>query len=120
MIWTEWLTDTVAAYRVVDTTTDGLTTKQRQLAAENIPCRVHRSGMRAPRMREAAAEVTRELRLTTLPDADIQSGDELIITQGAQRIRAFAGQPVHYHVPAGVAAQGLAHLEVPLLQQELI
>ena len=56
---------------------------------------------------------------------DIVSGDELIITRGAAMgqtatSRYFAGDVMPYYEPVGGTFNGLGHVEVGLLQDEVI
>lgn len=124
MNWANWYTDTVDIYRVTDVADGALTRHERQLVAEGVPCRVYRSGDNPIRMSRQAASIQQTDKLACGLDADIRDGDELIITRGAKLgkpgpvTRAFAADPVYYYEPFGAVIPGLAHQEIPLLQEE--
>lgn len=124
MNWADWYTDTVDIYRVTDVADGALTRHERQLVAEGVPCRIYRSGDNPIRMSRQAASIQQTDKLACGLDADIRDGDELIITRGAKLgkpgpvTRAFAADPVYYYEPFGAILPGLAHQEIPLLQEE--
>lgn len=124
MNWANWYTDTVDIYRVTDVADGALTRHERQLVAEGVPCRIYRSGDSPIRMSRQAASIQQTDKLACGLDADIRDGDELIITRGAKLgkpgpvTRAFAADPVYYYEPFGAVIPGLAHQEIPLLQEE--
>lgn len=124
MNWANWYTDTVDIYRVTDVADGALTRHERQLVAEGVPCRIYRSGDNPIRMSRQAASIQQTDKLACGLDADIRDGDELIITRGAKLgkpgpvTRAFAADPVYYYEPFGAVIPGLAHQEIPLLQEE--
>lgn len=126
MNWADWYTDTVDIYRVTDVADGALTRHERQLVAEGVPCRVYRSGDNPIRMQQTAANVQQTDKLACGLDVDIHAGDELIVTRGAKLgrsgpvTRAFAADPVYYYEPFGAVIPGLAHQEIPLLQQERV
>lgn len=126
MNWADWYTDTVDIYRVTDVADGALTRHERQLVAEGVPCRIYRSGDNPIRMSRQAASIQQTDKLACGLDADIRDGDELIITRGAKLgkpgpvTRAFAADPVYYYEPFGAVIPGLAHQEIPLLQQERV
>lgn len=126
MNWADWYTDTVDIYRVTDVADGALTRHERQLVAEGVPCRIYRSGDRPVNMQQTAAYVQQTDKLACAVDVDIRAGDELIVTRGAKLghpgpiTRAFAADPVYYYEPFGAVIPGIAHQEIPLLQQERV
>ena len=126
MNWADWYTDTVDIYRVTDVADGALTRHERQLVAEGVPCRIYRSGDNPIRMSRQAASIQQTDKLACGLDVDIHAGDELIVTRGAKLgrsgpvTRAFAADPVYYYEPFGAVIPGLAHQEIPLLEQERV
>lgn len=124
MNYADWYTDRCDIHRVMPMWDGALTVHQRTAVAENIPCRVYRSGSHGPRFRPTAATTEGEDKLACDNSVDIHAGDELLIYRGKgvgarhPAIRAFAGDPVYFHEPFGAIMPGLAHQEVTLLQQE--
>ena len=57
---------------------------------------------------------------------DVRTGDELRMFRGkglgetGVELRAFAGEPNHFFEPFGAVLPGLAHQEIPLLQEERV
>lgn len=126
MNFADWYTDTVDIWRVVATTTNGLTTHNLTQLYAALPCRIYQSGNQPINMEQAAAHVKQADRLMCDTSVDIQAGDQLIIHRGAglgrtaPDIRAFAADPNLYFEPFGAVLPGLAHMEVRLLQQERV
>nr|DAM72205.1 MAG TPA: hypothetical protein [Caudoviricetes sp.] len=126
MNFLDWYTDMVDVYRVVPTKDGDLTRQERQRVLQAIPCRVYQSDSRAINMTQTSADVRQEDKLSCDISAEIQAGDELIITRGARLgrtgpvIRAFAGVPNLYYEPFGAVIPGLSHQEIRLLQQERV
>lgn len=126
MNFADWYTDTATIYRVQEKTQDGLTTQERVQVARDIPCRIYHAGKSPISMTQTAAHVQQTDKLMCSTEADIRAGDELLIQRGGalgkrtQTIRAFAGESALYFEPFGAVLPGLAHQEVPLLQQELV
>ncbi len=126
MNFADWYTDTAEIYRVQAKTLGGLTTQERVQVATGVPCRIYHAGKAPISMTQTAAHVQQTDKLMCSTDVDLQAGDELIIRRGgglgktAQTLRAFAGQTALYFEPFGAVIPGLAHMEVPLLQQELV
>lgn len=124
MNYADWYTDRCNIHRVMPVRDGALTVHQRTAVAENVPCRVYRSGSHGPRFQPTAAVTEGEDKLACDNSVDIQAGDELLIYRGKgigarhPAIRAFAGDPVYLHEPFGAIMPGLAHQEVALLQQE--
>lgn len=126
MNFADWYTDTVDVWRVVLTTTNGLTSGERQQLYTGIPCRVYQSDSQPINMEQTSAYIKQADRLMCDPSVDIQAGDQLIIHRGAglgqttPDIRAFAADPNLYFEPFGAVLPGLAHQEIRLLQQERV
>lgn len=126
MNFSDWYTDTVDIWRVVLTTTDGLTSGERQQIYSAVPCRVYQSDNQPISMEQTSAYIKQADRLMCDTTVDIQAGDQLIIHRGAglgkttPDIRAFAADPNLYFEPFGAVIPGLAHMEVRLLQQERV
>lgn len=126
MNFADWYTDRMDVWRVRNVMDGSLTRKERVKVYAGIPCRIYQSDNRAINMTQTASDVHQEDRLACGLDADVQAGDELIITRGAglQRpgpvIRAFAAGPNLYYEPFGVVIPGLAHQEIRLRQQERV
>lgn len=126
MNFADWYTDTAEIYRVQAKNLGGLTTQERVQVATGVPCRIYHAGKAPISMTQTAAHVQQTDKLMCSTDVDLQAGDELIIRRGGglgktvQTLRAFAGQTALYFEPFGAVIPGLAHMEVPLLQQELV
>lgn len=127
MNYADWYTDRMTIRRVTSYQDGALTRQERGTVAEDVPCRVYRSGPRGPRMTATAAYAEgAEDRLACGNDVDVRAGDELLIHRGKglgqihRPIRAFAGEPVHYHEPFGAVMPGLAHQQLALLQKEYL
>ena len=125
-IFSNWYTDIVDVYRVVNATTGNIDTQARQQVGSAIPCRVYSSQKNGPSMQDSAARVNSTGKLSCAVDVDIRAGDELLVTRGGalgrggEPERYFAGNPQHYYDPVGGALTGLEHLEVGLLMQEIV
>ena len=125
-IFSNWYTDIVDVYRVVNATTGNIDTQARQQVGSAIPCRVYSSQKNGPSMQDDAARVNSTDKLSCAVDVDIRAGDELLVTRGGalgrggEPERYFAGNPQHYYDPVGGALTGLEHLEVGLLMQEIV
>lgn len=126
MNWSDWYTDLLDVYRVQPEQDGSLTRNQRVKVLESVPCRVYTSGKDPVKMQQTAAYTQQTDKLACGLDAAIYAGDELIITRGAKLghsgpvIRAFAADPVYYYEPFGAVIPGLAHQEIPLLEQERV
>ena len=126
MNWDDWYTDLADVYRVQQVMDGSLTRSERKQVLASVPCRVYRSGDNPIRMQQTAANVQQTDKLACGLDVDIRAGDELIVTRGAKLghpgpiTRAFAADPVYYYEPFGAVIPGLAHQEIPLLQQERV
>lgn len=121
--WRDWYTDLADVYRVRAVKEGDLTRHERVQVLTGVPCRIYRSGSRAIQMEQTAAHVRQEDRLACDVSVDIRAGDELIVTRGGRlgrsgpAVRAFAADPTPYHEPFGAVLPGLAHQEIPLLQE---
>lgn len=113
-----WFTDLMDIYRVEAVTTGALTRQERVLVASAVPCRIYSPQKNNLNLRQAASAVYGDEKLACAVDADIQAGDELLVTRGAalgrktKPVRYIASQPVLYFDPVGAAATGLEHMEV--------
>jgi len=93
---------------------------------ESVPCRIYTPDKGGINMRQTAADVSHTEQLACDISVGIKAGDELVITRGAVLgksgpvARAFAGDPRYYYEPFGAVIPGLAHQEIPLLQQERV
>lgn len=126
MNFADWYTDRMDVWRVRNVMDGSLTRKERVQVYAGIPCRIYQSDNRAINMTQTASDVHQEDRLACGLDADVQAGDELIITRGARLghkthvVRAFASDPNPYYEPFGAVIPGLAHQEIRLRQQERV
>ncbi len=126
MNYQDWYTDRCTVRRVAPEKDGALTVHRRGAVAEDVPCRIYRSGSHGPRMQPTAALTEGEDKLACDNGVDIQAGDELLIYRGKgvgarhPVIRAFAGEPAYFHEPFGAVVPGLAHQEVALLQKEYL
>lgn len=126
MNFQDWYTDTVDVWRVVPTTTNNLTTNERQELYTAIPCRIYESDSKPIDMSQQGASINQNDRLMCDNSVDIRAGDQLIIHKGGglgktvANIRAFAADPNYYFEPFGAVIPGLAHQEIRLLQQERV
>ncbi|MDE7261887.1 MAG: hypothetical protein K2N78_07520 [Oscillospiraceae bacterium] len=127
MNYADWYTDRMDILRVQNYEEGAMTRQRRVKVAEDIPCRIYRSGVHAPRTQPTAAYTeSADDKLACANSVDIQPGDELHISRGkglghaGQRIRALAGEPVHFYEPFGAVIPGLAHQELALLQKEYL
>lgn len=126
MNFQDWYTDTVDIWRVVPTTTNNLTTNERQELYTGIPCRIYESDSKPIDMSQQGASINQNDRLMCDNSVDILAGDQLIIHKGGglgktvANIRAFAADPNYYFEPFGAVIPGLAHQEIRLLQQERV
>ena len=126
MQWKDWYTDLMDVYRVQEVMDGNLTRHERSMVAEKIPCRIYQSDNKPVNMTQTAADISQNDHLACGLDADVQAGDELIITRGGRLgkpgpvIRAFAADPNLYYEPFGAIIPGLAHQEIRLTQQERV
>lgn len=113
-----WFTDLMDVYRVENGSDGALVRPERVLVASGIPCRVYSPQKNNLNLRQAASAVYGDEKLACAVDADIQAGDELLVTRGGalgrktEPVRYIASHPVLYFDPVGAAATGLEHMEV--------
>ena len=113
-----WFTDLMDVYRVKNGSDGALVRPERVLVASGIPCRVYTPQKNNLNLRQAASAVYGDEKLACAADADVEAGDELIVTRGGalgrqtKPVRYIASQPVLYFDPVGAAATGLEHMEV--------
>ena len=125
-IFSEWYTDAVDVFRVVNSIAGNITRQERQQVGKAIPCRVYSSKKNGPNMTDNAARVSSTDKLACDIATDIRAGDELLVTRGGalrrggEPERYFAGNPQHYYDPVGGALTGLEHLEVGLLMENIV
>ena len=125
-IFSEWYTDAVDVFRVVNSIAGNITRQERQQVGKAIPCRVYSSQKNGPNMTDNAARVSSTDKLACDIATDIRAGDELLVTRGGalrrggEPERYFAGNPQHYYDPVGGALTGLEHLEVGLLMENIV
>lgn len=126
MNYQDWYTDRMTIRRVRPVQDGALTVQERLTVAEDVPCRIYRSGAHSPRMRPTAARTEGEDKLACANSVDLRAGDELLIRRGGglgavhRTVRAFAGEPAYFHEPFGAVMPGLAHQELALLQEEYL
>lgn len=123
-VFNGWYTDSVEVYRVEDVTS-GHVKKQDRKKQGSYPCRIYRSQKAGPALATEAGKVRSEDVMAVALGTDIRSGDELLITRGGvlgetAASRYFAGDIMPYYEPVGGAFNGLGHMEVGLLQDEVI
>ena len=126
MNWADWYTDTMDVYRNQKTEVGSLTRMGRKQVLSGIPCRIYRSGDKAPGMTRTAASIEQTDKVACDIAVEIKAGDELRIHRGARlgyslpEARYFAGDPELYYEPFGAVLPGLAHQEITLLKQERV
>ena len=124
MVFNGWYTDSVDVYRVEDVT-DGFITKQKREKQGTYDCRIYRSQKAGPVFNSEAGKVVSQDVMAVELGTDIKSGDELLITRGGNlgetaASRYFAGDIMPYYEPVGGMFNGLGHIEIGLLQEEVI
>lgn len=125
-IFSDWYTDTVDVYRVVNVENGNITAQERKQVGKGIPCRIYNSQKSSPSMRDTAAQVQASEKLACSLEEDIRAGDELLIVRGGalgvegEPERYFAGKPQKYYDPVGGAMTGLEHQEIGLFMQEIV
>lgn len=122
MIFNGWYTDSVEVWRDTETVINFITTQARTKQG-TYPCRVYKSDKSAPIMSDREARIRTYEKLACELGTDIKPGDELIVTRGGalgaiQTTRYFAGEVMPYFEPVGGMFNGLAHMEVGLLENE--
>lgn len=126
MNFRDWYTDRMDIYRVQPVRDGALTRHERQKIAEDIPCRVYQTDAARLELNQTAAASTQKDWVQCDNSVDVQAGDELRIFRGKglgktlPEMRAFAADPNHFFEPFGAVIPGLAHQEIPLLQEERV
>lgn len=131
MNFRDWYTDRMDIFRVQAVQDGSLTRHERSPVLEDIPCRVFQMDAERLVPSQTAASAGRGGQgsgdwVQCANEVDIRPGDELRIRRGAglgkttQELRAFAGEPNYYFEPFGAVLPGLAHQEIPLIQEERV
>lgn len=131
MNFRDWYTDRMDVYRVSAVQDGALTRHTRAPVLEDVPCRVFQlDAERLSVSQDAASAGKRTVGqvdwVQCANEVDIRTGDELRLRRGAAlgrsapEIRAFAGEPNYYFEPLGAVLPGLAHQEIPLMQEERV
>ena len=80
MNYADWYTDRMDIHRVTPVRDGALTRHERVQVAENIPCRIYRSGVHGPRMQPTAAYTeSTDDKLACANTVDVRPGDELLV-----------------------------------------
>ena len=125
MLFSDWYTDTVTVYRIQHTKTGNLTRESREAVNSTpIPCRVYNTALQGANPQPTAAVDRKTDKMACAVDADIQQGDELIVTRGglvggSTVERYIAGKPQYFYDPVGIHRTGLDHMEVGLLADNI-
>lgn len=126
MNFREWYTDTMDIYRVSRVRDGSLTRHERVQVAAGVPCRMYQTDAARLSMAQTAASSQQKDWVQCGNEVDVQAGDELHIHRGAglghslPAARAFAADPNHFFEPFGAVLPGLAHQEIPLVQEERV
>ena len=126
MIFDGWYTDTVDIYRNKNTEDDntGIVTQGwEKIASAN--CRIYNSQKSGPIMSENETKLRADDKMALPLGTDVESGDKLVITRGGavggtSEAEYYAGDVMPYYEPVGGMFNGLAHIEVGLLQEAII
>lgn len=125
MLFSDWFTDTFDVIRVTTSKVGNISRETRsKINQDPIPCRVYRTNLQGAIPQNTSAVDRHTDKLACGIDADIQEGDELIVTRGGlvggtNTERYLAGKPQRFYDPVGMAHTGLDHLEVALLADNL-
>ena len=124
MIFDGWFTDSVDVYRTSDVV-NGYIKSQKREKTGTYDCRIYKSAKDGPLLSTEAGKIASTEVMAVKVGTDIISGDELLITRGGKlgqntASRYFAGDIVSYYEPVGGAFNGLEHMEIGLLQEEVI
>lgn len=124
MVFDGWYTDKVEVYRTTMAKVGNITKPTREKVHE-YPCRVYESKKDGPSLTDKQANVKSTEKIALALGCDIVSGDELMVTRGfyvggSSSIRYLAGDVVQYFEPVGGMFNGLKHMEVGLLADEVI
>ena len=124
-VFSGWYTDLCTVYRMTESVVKGITRKERTKKYEDLPCRVYRSAKHGPTYTERDPKLNSDDTAAFAIGTDIIAGDELEITRGGAVggtgvTRYFAGDVMPCYEPVGGAFNGLSHVEVGLISQEII
>ena len=126
MNFRDWYTDRMDIYRVAPVKDGGLTRQERVLIQADIPCRVYQRDGARLQMAQPAASAGPADWVQGGTAVHIRGGAELRFCRGwglgqaVAELRAFAADANHFFEPFGAAIPGLAHQEIPLLQEERV
>lgn len=126
MNYRDWYTDRMDIYRVQAVQDGALTRHERRLVAADVPCRVYQTGAARLELTQTAAGVHQRDWVQCGNAVDVRTGDELRLFRGRglgkalPETRAFAAEPNHFFEPFGAVLPGLAHQEIPLVQEERV
>lgn len=126
MNFRDWYTDRMDIYRVQAYKEGSLTRHERRKIVGDIPCRVYQTDAARLELNQTAAASTQKDWVQCDNSVDVQAGDELRIFRGKglgqelPEMRAFAADPNHFFEPFGAVIPGLAHQEIPLVQEERV
>lgn len=120
-----WYTDSADIYRMEQTVEGGVTRQARQQVASAVPCRVYSTAISGPAIQNTAARDMKTDKLACPLGTDIHKGDEIIVTRGAavggtEQTRYIAGLIQYYRDPVGGALTALNHIEVGLLDENIM
>lgn len=126
MNFRDWYTDRMDIYRVQAYKDGSLTRHERRKIASDVPCRVYQTDAARLELNQTAASVRQTDWVQCDNAVDVQAGDELRLFRGEglgrelPEMRAFAADPNHFFEPFGAVLPGLAHQEIPLVQEERV
>lgn len=126
MNFQDWYTDRMDIYRVRAVREGALTRHERVCIASDVPCRVYQADAARLDLNQTAASVRQTDWVQCGNAVDVQTGDELRLFRGKglghvlAEMRAFAAEPNHFFEPFGAVLPGLAHQEIPLVQEERV
>lgn len=120
-----WYTDLADIYRTEETVVNNINRKSRKLLYKKVPCRIYQSAKHGPTYSEREPKLMSGDTVAFKIGTDVISGDMLEITRdgavgGKTVTRYFAGDIMPYYEPVGGAFNGLTHMEVGLLSEEVI
>lgn len=70
--------------------------RQRQVIAENVPCRISQKALGTNNQSETINVIAYETKLFIAPDIEIRQGDEIEVTRGSVTRKYTAGEPFVY------------------------
>lgn len=120
-------TDTFDSYRVIKTIENGITKQSREQVLSNVPCRAYQNQTNSPNLTDTSSTVSCSNMLCCELGHDIKGGDEIIVHRGANvgrhlnpDERYIAGPPNIYVEPFGGACPNLEHMQVALIDENVI